>query len=50
MTECFYHFAWRIIEIFEKNPDLFDSKRLKRIGIGKVRNLLLLHPEKTKGD
>ncbi len=45
ITESFYHFAWRIIEI-TKHLDNFDE--IKKTKVGLVRNYLIQHPETQK--
>lgn len=45
ITESFYHFAWRIVEI-TKHLDDFDE--IKRTKVGQVRNYLIQHPETQK--
>jgi len=45
ITESFYHFAWRIIEISKNVKDIDEIERTK---VGQVRNQLLVHPEKQK--
>lgn len=45
ITESFYHFAWRIVEI-TKHLDDFDE--IKKTKVGQVRNYLIQHPETQK--
>lgn len=45
ITESFYHFAWRIVEI-TRHLDEFDE--IKKTKVGQVRNYLIQHPETQK--
>lgn len=45
ITESFYHFAWRIIEI-TKYLNGFDE--IKKTKVSQVRNYLIQHPETQK--
>ena len=47
MTEAFYHLAWRVRELIDAKHGL--DWAMPDGSIGRVRNLLIVHPEKQKG-